>query len=224
MSPVVTFDLFSALIDSRTGGSAAFERLARTRGWPLSGAVLYDVWDVRNKQVQRRCRDWVPYLDLARAALAETFAHLGLAGDAEDDVATLLGSLPDWPLWQDVTHVLPVLARQYRIGLLSNVDVLLLNRTRAASLVDPALALTSERLQAYKPDPRFYQRARTALGPMVHVASSVRDVRGALEAGTPVVRLRREGHGLDPDGPAPQHDVAHARYLPAAVADALASA
>jgi 2-haloacid dehalogenase len=40
----------------------------------------------------------------------------------------------------------------------------------------------------------------------VHVASSARDVRGALEAGIEVIRLRRPGHALDPTGPRPERE------------------
>ena len=47
--PVVTFDLFSALIDSRSGGGAALSRLARTHGWSVDGRHVYDRWDALNK-------------------------------------------------------------------------------------------------------------------------------------------------------------------------------
>lgn len=40
------------------------------------------------------------------------------------------------------------------------------------------------------------------------MATSARDVRGAMEAGIDVIRLRRPGHRLDPAGPAPLHDAA----------------
>jgi 2-haloacid dehalogenase len=210
VAPVVTFDLFSALIDSRTGGSAALGRLAAQRGWSVSGEDLYDRWDAANKRAQRDVGEWVPYPDLARQALAATYAEMGLDGDpdvdAEADVATVLSSLPDWPLWPDVADGLPVLAERYRLGLLSNVDDELFARTRAAGLVDPQLAMTSQRLGVYKPNPRIYHEAQHTLGRMVHVATSARDVRGALEAGLPVVRLRRPGHSLDPDGPPPPYE------------------
>jgi 2-haloacid dehalogenase len=49
----------------------------------------------------------------------------------------------------------------------------------------------------------------------VHVATSGRDVRGALEAGIGVVRLRRPGHTLDPEGPQPEHEAADLRELAA---------
>jgi 2-haloacid dehalogenase len=203
---VVTFDLFSALIDSRTGGAAALGRIAAARGWTVGGGEVYDRWDATNKRLQRDCRRWVPYRVLAARALADVHGSLGLAGDAVADVDALLESLPGWPLWPDVADGLPALRSRFRVGLLSNVDDDLLARTRAAPLVDPALALTSERLRAYKPGRRIYREAGRLLGPMVHVATSARDVRGALEAGLPVVRLVRPGHELDPEGPSPAHE------------------
>ena len=91
-----------------------------------------------------------------------------------------------------------------RVGLLSNVDDALFARTAAAPFVDPAAALTSEQLGAYKPHPEIYLRAKARLGDLVHVPTSARDVRGALEAGIPVVRLRRPGpRRRTPPGHAP---------------------
>jgi 2-haloacid dehalogenase len=105
------------------------------------------------------------------------------------------------------------------VGILSNVDDHLARRTRAAALVDPGLLLTSERLGAYKPDPAIYRGAIGAAAPdrIVHVAASARDVRGALEAGIPVVRLARPGHVVDPDGPVPPVEVSDAREIAVAV-------
>jgi 2-haloacid dehalogenase len=211
--PVVTFDLFSALIDSRTGGATALGRIAAGRGWAVGGAELYDRWDAANKRAQRDCRRWVPYRELAARALAEVYGSLGLAADAAADVDALVESLPEWPLWPDVADGIPALGRHFRLGLLSNVDDDLFARTQAARLIDPALALTSQRLCAYKPDSRIYREARRLLGPMVHVATSARDVRGALEAGLPVVRLARPGHELDPDGPSPIYEARNVEEL-----------
>ena len=204
---LVTFDLFSALVDSRAGGSAVFADLARRRGWPVAGERVYDAWDRRNKASQRDLTTWVPFTEHSRRALAGAYAELGLGGDPDEDVGLVLGSVGDWPLWPDVATGLPAVARQRRTGVLSNVDDDVFARTRVAALTRDAEVLTSERLRAYKPAPEIYHRARAHAGELVHVATSARDVRGALEAGIPVVRLRRPGHPLDEHGPTPTVEV-----------------
>ncbi|MCW2510603.1 MAG: putative Haloacid dehalogenase, type [Modestobacter sp.] len=216
---LVTFDLFSALIDSRTGGSGAFARIAAGHGWDVTGTDLYDDWDARNKASQKDVphhddAPWVPFAEHCRRALAATYAARGLAADAAADVEVLLGSLPEWPLWRDVEAALPAVGRTHRIGVLSNVDDDLFRRTRAAALVEDDAVLTSERLRAYKPHPELYLRARDA-GVDVHVPASARDTRGALEAGLAVVRVRRSGHRIDPDGPQPPHEIGDLGELPA---------
>jgi 2-haloacid dehalogenase len=201
---LVTLDLFSALVDSRTGGSAA---LARITGGP--GERLYDVWDAANKASQRDLSTWVPFAEHCRRALAVAYADLGVARDPDADTGRLLESVGDWPLWPDVAEGLPALSVRCRVGVLSNVDDAVFARTRVAPLVDDADVLTSERLRAYKPAPEIYLRARErAGGRLLHVATSARDVRGALAAGIDVVRLRRPGHRLDPEGATPRVEAA----------------
>ena len=210
---LLTFDLFSALLDSRTGGSAAFGQIVGAHGWDVAAEDLYDRWDAANKASQRDETEWVPFTEHSRRALAAVYTDLGLDGDADADTAVLLGSVGNWPLWPDVEAGLPRLAERWRVGVLSNVDDVVFARTRVAPLVDrlsdQAAVLTSERLRAYKPGREIYLRARErAGGELVHVATSARDVRGALEAGLDVVRLRRPGHELDPAGPRPERTVA----------------
>jgi 2-haloacid dehalogenase len=214
MTRLVTFDLFSALIDSRTGASRVLGAIAAERGWSIEGSALYDEWDRRNKASQRDETQWIPFAGHCTRALAATYADLGLPGQPDDDAARLLASVGEWPLWRDVEDGLPELARRHRIGILSNVDDDVFARTRVAPLVRDADVLTSERLAAYKPHPEIYRRARErAGGHLVHVATSARDVRGAIESGIDVIRLRRPGHLLDPAGPVPLHEVTALQQL-----------
>jgi 2-haloalkanoic acid dehalogenase type II len=207
--PLVTFDLFSALIDSRMGASAVLDGLARARGWPVDGGAVYDLWDARNKASQRDETAWMPFAEHCRRALTGAYTELDLTGNPEGDVAVLLRSVGDWPLWPDVAEELPRIAERHRVGVLSNVDDDVFARTRVAALVDDDAVLTSERLRAYKPSSEMYRRAlERAGGDLVHVATSARDVRGALEAGIPVIRLRRPGYSLDPSGPVPDREAA----------------
>ncbi len=217
----VTFDLFSALIDSRTGGTAAFDRIAAGHGWDVAGRDLYDDWDARNKGSQKDlpAEPWVTFAEHSRRALAAAYAARGLRADPAGDAAALLATLPDWPLWPDVEAGLTEVARDHRVGILSNVDDELFRRTRAAALVDDDAVLTSERLRAYKPHPDIYRRAAEA-GVDVHVPASARDTRGALEAGLAVVRVARPGHRVDPAGPQPRYEVEDLTQLPAVLVSA----
>lgn len=205
--PVVTFDVFSALVDSRRGASACLGAWSGARGWSCAGAEVYDAWDAENKRLHRDVEDWVPYAALAERALASIYADLALAGDPGADAAALLESMADWPLWPDVEQGVGEVAAHLRVGLLSNIDDDLLARTRVRGLpVDPAAVVTSQRVRAYKPGARLYGEAGRLLGRFVHVATSARDVRGALDAGIAVVRLRRPGHVLDPRGQVPRRE------------------
>lgn len=225
--PVVTFDLFSALLDSRDGGTRALAHIGSGRAWHVSPEAVYDRWDVLNKAAQRDCAEWVPFRVLVEQTLAMTYDELGLEGDTHRDTVRLIASMADWPLWPDVEGTLLRWTEQrwdegYRIGLLSNVDDDVFASTRVAGLVDHEVALTSEWLRVYKPHPGIYTAAMEYLGPtMVHVAASARDVRGALEAGCPMVRLRRPGHDLDPDGPQPAYEAGTVADLPPLLAEAI---
>jgi 2-haloalkanoic acid dehalogenase type II len=205
---LVTFDLFSALIDSRTGASRVLATFATQRGWRIDGGRLYDEWDRRNKASQRDETQWIPFREHCTRALAAAYAELNLAGEAAADAAVLLGSVGEWPLWGDVASGLPAIARRHRVGILSNVDDDVFADTLVAAQVDDGDVLTSERLRAYKPHADIYRRARDrAGGGLLHVATSARDVRGAVEAGIDVIHLQRPGHLLDPSGPGPERRV-----------------
>jgi 2-haloacid dehalogenase len=220
---IVTFDLFSALTDSRTGASRAFAQIAAERGWEVAGDRLYDRWDRHNKALQRTAAPPVTFHDLSLEALEAAYVDLGLdelGGDAPADLARIEESVADWPLWPDVEAGVARVAQVARVGLLSNVDDALARRTRAFGLVEPELVLTSQRLGAYKPSPEIYQRAVAEAAPdrLVHVAASSRDVRGALEAGISAVRLARSGHALDATGPRPSLEVEDAADLVVVIA------
>ena len=184
----VTLDVFSALIDTRTGGNRVFDEIAGRQRWALGGQALYRAWDREHKRLQRECARWEPFAALGRRALAQVLDEHRLHGDIDAAMTELWASLGDWPLWPDVA---------------------LLARTRLASLPFVSdLAITSERVRQYMPTPGLYHAAHTIAGPtFVHVAASARDVRGALQAGVDTIRLIRPGHDIDPAEPRPTRQV-----------------
>lgn len=210
---IVTFDLFSALLDTRTSVARAFDGFAGRRGWPISGNDLYDCWDTHNKAAQKELADrltrggeWESFTSVSMRTLGEAYDDLGIDADPVADMRAIHAMIPNWPPWPDVTPALLNLS-PHRLGILSNVDDALFARTQVAGLVDAELVFTSERLRAYKPGAAIYRRAVERTGGHVHVAASARDVRGSLEAGLTTVRVARPGHRVDPDGPKPTYEI-----------------
>ena len=173
---IVTFDLFSAMTNSRAGGSQTFAKLARSRGWEYTGRVLYDRWDAHNKVGQRTATAPTTFHDLSLRALRQTYVDFGLdISKANEDMVALEDSVSEWPLWPDIADAVREIAERSRVGLLSNVDDRLARRTRAFRLIEPELALTSQRLGAFKPNPEIYQAAVAAVAPekLVHIAAQL---------------------------------------------------
>ena len=182
---------------------------------------MYDRWDAHNKAGQRTATAPTTFHDLSLRALRQTYVDFGLdISKADEDMVALENSVSEWPLWPDIADAVREIAERTRVGLLSNVDDRLARRTRAFRLIEPELALTSQRLGAFKPNPEIYQAAVAAVAPekLVHIAASARDVRGALEAGITTVRLARPGHNLDAEGPKPRLEVEDAADLPGLLA------
>ncbi|MFA9444873.1 haloacid dehalogenase [Egicoccus sp. AB-alg6-2] len=212
-APTVTFDVYSALVDSRTGGSTALAELFTGEAWPPDPEAVFVAWDRRNKTLHRTTTEFVGFRALAHRAMRELFDDENLPGDPVTATDHLLASLPDWPLWPDADAGVRQVARRHPVALLSNIDDDLLRATDVCSWVEDRL--TSEQARVYKPHAGLYLAARARFGDdLIHVPASSRDTRGALEAGLSVVRVRRPGHELDPSGPRPTHEVDDLRDLP----------
>lgn len=197
---VVTFDLFSAMTNSRQGGGVSFSEIAKRRMLTYSGHEIYDCWDSHNKSLQRTAQFPTTFRDLSLEALSKTYFDLGLEDSwVSHDFLYLENSVGKWPLWPDISFAIKSISKFASVGLLSNVDNSLAEKTQAYQLIDPTWSLTSERLASYKPDPAIYKSAVSIAAPLklVHIAASARDVRGALEAGITTIRLARPGHKVD---------------------------
>lgn len=213
-APTVSFDVYSALIDSRRGAGASLERISRERGWPRDGEELYVAWDARNKALHAQADGSESFRTLAARAMAETLLATGVDDDAAAVTDALLGDVGSWPTWPDVPEGLAAVAATHPIALLSNIDDDVLAMTDVGH--DVTTWITSQRAGSFKPARGIYDHARAVLGDdLIHVPASGRDVYGSLTAGLRVVRVVRPGYPTDPAGPQPEHQVDDLRDLPA---------
>jgi 2-haloacid dehalogenase len=194
----VTFDVYSALVDSRRGGTDAFVELADRRAWRVDPEELFVRWDVRNKALQAETTSFATYRDLARRALVDVSTELELDVDASADTEFLLSTIECWPHYPDVPEGVGSVAERFPVALLSNIDDDLLARTNAGFAFERAV--TSQQARSYKPHEGIYRHAETVLGaPLLHVPASPRDVKGATDAGLEIVRIKRPGQSFDPE-------------------------
>jgi len=212
--PTVSFDVYSALIDSRRGASRTFAEVSAARGWARDGEELYVGWDTHNKALHASADGSESYRTLATRAMAELLAELDIADDAAAVTDAVLADIGSWPTWPDVPEALAAVAAHHPIALLSNIDDDVLALTRFG--FDVPRWITSERAGSFKPSRGIYDFARAELGAdLVHVPASGRDVSGSLAAGLRVVRVVRPGYAVDPSGPEPEHEIDDLRELPA---------
>jgi 2-haloalkanoic acid dehalogenase type II len=207
---LISFDVFGTLIRVREGSYAAFTSILRDVGG--SGIDVKEFWEHWDRRITAHY--WQPYRryrDICEIALADTFAHFGLHGDA-----ALIGRYFDcfarFELYPDVASTLDRLARVGRLAVVSNIDDDLFAMTRLGRTFD--LVCTAERARGYKPDGTLFRyllgEASRQFGverdEILHCGQSqFTDMVGAKPLGLTVAWINRRSVVLDPTVPKPDY-------------------
>ena len=190
----ITFDCYGTLIDWERGIADAFTSQARRDGRTVDRSSVLDVYHRTEPQVEadsyRRYRD---VLDSTAARVGES---LGWTLPS-DRAGFLAESLPSWPPFPDTNPSLSRLAASgVRLGILSNVDDELLEKTRRHFDVEFSLIVTAEQVRSYKPAHGHFTTAGTRLPPgarWLHAAQSYfHDVVPCKELRIPVAWINRK--------------------------------
>jgi 2-haloalkanoic acid dehalogenase type II len=144
----VTFDCYGTLVDWRAGLLQQFHELAgassRNDGEPLFQAYL------REEQALER-GPYRPYREVMAEAVLRAARSLGFELSAER-AARVPESIPDWPAFPDTRRGLQDLHdRDFRIGILSNIDADLMERTLANLGTRADCIVTAQDVRSYKP-------------------------------------------------------------------------
>jgi 2-haloacid dehalogenase/putative hydrolase of the HAD superfamily len=190
---VVTFDCYGTLVDWDGGISGAIVREAAATGLELDRAAVIDAYHAIEPQVE--AGPYEPYRRVLERTAIEVARRFGweLTRAAAGFLASGIG---EWPLFADTRPALERLrANGYRLGILSNVDRDLLERTIAGLGLGFDLIVTAEDVRSYKPDHGHFRAARRIVGDArwLHAAQSwFHDVVPASECGIPVVWINRK--------------------------------
>jgi 2-haloalkanoic acid dehalogenase type II len=191
---IVTFDCYGTLIDWESGITDAFLRAARQNGVDLRLDEVLRAYELIEPVVQRE------HYRLYRDVLIETAARVAHALGwpiAWERATFLLTSIRNWQPFADTNPALERLRNAgYKLGIVSNIDDVLLAATRKHFTVDFDLIVTAQQVRSYKPASPHFLAAREAIGNdrWLHAAqSNYHDIVPANALGIPTAWVNRRG-------------------------------
>ncbi|WP_293780293.1 haloacid dehalogenase type II [uncultured Aeromicrobium sp.] len=174
----LSFDCYGTLIDWETGIAAVLSAWAREVGLDLSDEELLLAYADNEAKAEVDLPD-----QLYSTVLAEAFRRTGevLGAPVSAEWAERLGSsVPDWPAFDDSAEALQMLARDYRLIIVSNVHREGFAGSNARLGVTFDRIITAEDVKAYKPAAPHFEALDVALDELgvprerlLHVAQSL---------------------------------------------------
>src|ERR1700759_5663199 len=208
----VTFDVYGTLIDWETGIYEAFAKEAARDGFEIDRAELIALFHEISREIEGGSYEL--YAEVLRRTAIEIAKRLEWPLEPSRS-----GFLPDsvqrWKPFKETNPTLQKIAKQYRCGLISNIDDKLLGQTRRHIPLDFGLVATAQQVRSYKPDPANFTECERRIGTKkgwVHVAASYyHDIEPCLKKKIPVIWVNRTKQQLEPGQKKPDAEVASLR-------------
>lgn len=198
---VITFDCYGTLIDWESGIASAFLNAAREDGVTLDRDEVLRAYTAIEPAVEAE-----PFRSYTEV-LTETALRVGKGlGWSLTPVRAqfLAASLPSWTPFPDTDPSLQRLRDLgYQLGILSNVDDILLELTCRHFLVPFDFRITAQQVRSYKPGHAHFLAAKERIGDArwLHVAqSNFHDIVPCNALGIPNAWVNRHREHPAPDG------------------------
>jgi 2-haloacid dehalogenase len=205
----LSFDCYGTLIDWEAGIAAVLRPWAGSAGLDVADEELLLAYAGNEAAVERETPTAL-YPEILAAAFRRTGDALGAA--VSDEWAHRLGdSVPDWPAFPDSADALALLARRYKLIILSNVHRTGFAGSNQHLRGDFAAIITAEDVGAYKPAENHFRALDETLADLgvarsglLHVAQSLfHDHVPAKREGLPSIWINRRhdhpGWGATPE-------------------------
>ena len=195
----VTFDCYGTLIDWETGVYDAFQKEADRDGFTIDRDALVPRFIEIQRKIQGGSSEL--YAEVLRRTAVQVAEELGWA--LESSRAQFLpDSVPRWQPFRETNAQLERFAKEFEIGILSNIDDKLLGATRRHFRADLDLVVTAQQVRSYKPDPAHFKECARRIEKRkknwVHIASGYpTDVEPCLKSKIPVIWVNRHGEKLE---------------------------
>jgi 2-haloacid dehalogenase len=200
MLSAITFDCYGTLVDWEAGISGFMTDLLREKGATASITELVRIRENLDfRMVQGPYR---PYKEILRESLKETFHQFQIAYKDQDG-DRLVGSVPAWPVFKETRIALERLARKHSLGIISNIDNDIIEKTKANLGSQFAITVTAEEAGAYKPAATPFKITLKKLGTkpssILHVSSGFRyDIPPARMLGFKTAWVNRKSEPIAP--------------------------
>jgi 2-haloacid dehalogenase len=171
---LITFDCYGTLIDWETGMLAELLPMFSRNGQTVEdGEVLRLYGEV---EAELEAGPYLPYRQILSLTVQEMGQRCQAAISAEDG-ARFAASLTRWQPFPDTVAGLQALSRQFRLGIISNVDDDLFAVTQKKLGVNFDVIVTAQQVKNYKPSHKNFQEALRRSGlkkeELVHAGQSV---------------------------------------------------
>ena len=198
---LITFDCYGTLIDWESGIRDALKQQLELCGLEWQDGY-FDIY--LECEAQRQCQTYRPYREILTAAEMEVLTQAGAAPLPKPKLAD---SVRNWQPFDDTITALKRLKEPYKLGVLSNIDRDMFQRTARHLRVRLDLVITAEDVEYYKPGPAHFDKmlemSRLDKPQVLHVAQSLyHDIIPCRELNIPCVWINRRGQkrpqSLDP--------------------------
>lgn len=202
---LLSFDVYGTLINTPPANVRAFTSILADAGrTDLDAQAFYAFWEQRN--IAHYSESYCSYKEICRLSLSEAYEKFGVAKGRDEMIQRYFDCFSSMELYPDVLPTLDVLARHYKLAVLSNIDDDLLNITPLGRAFD--LVCTAERARGYKPDGALFRYLLKSSGMSVSEIlhsgqSQFTDMVGGKPLGFTIAWINRRGLVLDASVPPP---------------------
>jgi 2-haloacid dehalogenase len=202
---MLSFDVYGTLVNTPPANLEIFQAILVDAGRSdLDPRDFYSFWEQRN--IVHYHDSYRTYKDICRLSLSEAYERFGVAAGREEAIQRYFECFSSMELYPDVLPTLDVLARTYKLALVSNIDDDLLDATPLGRSFD--LVCTAERARGYKPDGTLFryllERSSLNAAHILHSGQSqYTDMVGGKPLGLTVAWINRRNLSLSPKVPPP---------------------
>jgi len=194
----VTFEVYGTLIDWEEGAYQAFQKEADRDGYTLPREDVVPLFLQHQREIMGGSYEL--YAEVLRRTAIAVAKDLGWP--LEPSRAQFLpDSVMRWRPFKETLPALKKVSKNFKTGLISNVDDKLLGISRRHLRTELDLVVTAQQVRSYKPDNTHLRECARRIGGKkgwVHIASGYdADIAPALKMNVPVIWVNRHGEKLE---------------------------